>query len=199
MPKNIDESLKIITKNYMCWKTAKAVMDLVQDEEYVTFNNIEEFYNYVSSLEFNILLIEFHITSKDKFTKEEKSELIKTFNLSNKGSDSYLIKLENLQFLTHAFNIFKYHNRISIGQSWLGKFKYEISEPKPDPDERFQEFISNLKSSLHNFNDDPYGVYKVFGIKLEKNVPGDNLVNLIKTKKFDLDILFMVRHYKETA
>lgn len=124
MSKEFDEILKIIVDSDMCWETAKAVMDLVQDEPYKKIYSIDEFCNYVSSLDFNILLIEFHITSKDTFTDQEKDDLVKAFNLSNRGSDSHLVKYDNLRFLTHAFNIFKYNNRISIGQSWLGKFKW---------------------------------------------------------------------------
>lgn len=199
MPKNIDQLLKIITETYTCWKTAKAVMDLVQDDDYVTFDNIEEFYNYVSSLDFNILLVEFCVKSKDIFTSEEKNKLMKDFNLSNEGLDNYMIKYDNLRFLAHVFNIFKYENRISIGQSWIGKFKYGISDPEPNPDTKFQEFISRFKSSLYNFNEDPYDVYKVLGVRIKKHMPEDNIINLVKTKKFDLKFVFMVRSYKETA
>lgn len=188
-------SLYTILTNTVCLRSAESVMELLCDDSITKeFKDIDEFFNYIKNTDFNISMIGIYVSSVKTFDDDARDELIKKYNLNTNSTERYIMKQEKLRVFDHVFNLFKFGDEISLGQSWVKNFNYCIIKQKGDVNSFIDKFLKKLRFGLESCSTDLYIIDRAFGVKKSWKNKLDNLNKMMQQEKFELEYVFTVEH-----
>ena len=182
--KNIHDIMCYVTSEYMIKSLNKKIINRVFN------NNLLDAYDFLINQKYLCLNIELLLSSKEKYTRDTRTSIQKTYNIQDNKIGRFVFNKDNIRIFMHAFNIFNIDNYYYICQSWKDHHEYKIIYKLNNLN--YKRFIKKLIKYLKNYN---FNIDKLFRLFKIDNM-SDQENNLVRFyQDYNLNYTSMINIY----
>ena len=195
-----------------CYKTAQAmfiyfVKKYNPSHDKLTIQteaDLTKFFQILNQNQYMLLVVEFHAWTTDKFSMEEKHDLMTKHKIEfiPRTFTGYAFRKEQIRYINHAINVLILNDEILMAQSWDGLQPYHTytlskARSKESLQSWLKEMLELLRTYPKNFFDqfDPNTVYDTYGktVVIPNN---ERIVEMVYKEgfphEFKLEVYYMI-------